>query len=153
MNLTRLASLDFSPRYPYRALPPFHFAPTLNPRGVRGLQIFPLVSAVTAFHGFGFLPTLHLGFIENLTHETRLLPSSAVIIWFKRITGLKKAKFRFGLNHLVGKLGWYKAAFQGAVPCGRAVFNNYQQRTFKRHPTQCFLLMRREARKMGAGTS
>lgn len=102
------------------------FCPHTEPRRCHSAVDFSFgVSTATAFHGFGFLPTLHLGFIENLTHETRLLPSSAVIIWFKRITGLKKAKFRFGLNHLVGKLGWYKAVFQEAVPCGRAAFNKY----------------------------
>lgn len=112
--------------YQYFLISSAPFCPNTEPRRCNSSVDFSFgVSTATAFHGFGFLPTLHLGFIENLTHETRLLPSSAVIIWFKRITDLKKAKFRFGLNHLVGKVGWYKAVFQEAVPCGRAAFNKY----------------------------
>lgn len=70
------------------------------------------VSTVTAFHGSGVLATFHLSFIENLTNETRLLPSSSVIIWFKQIKGLRKVKPRFW-----GKPpGWKTGLAQGSFP-------------------------------------
>lgn len=53
------------------------------------------VSTVMAFHGSGFLATLYLAFIKNLTNETRLLLSFSVIIWFKEIKDRRKTKSRF----------------------------------------------------------
>lgn len=67
--------------YQYFLISSVPFCPNTEPRRCNSSVDFSFgVSTATAFHGFGFLPTFHLRFIENLTHETRLLPSSAVII-------------------------------------------------------------------------
>lgn len=69
-----------------------------------------------AFHGSGFLATLHLTFIKNLTNETRLLLSFSVIFWFKEIKGLRKTKSRFGVNHVGGKWAGARQLFKVLCP-------------------------------------
>lgn len=89
----------------------FLFSATLKARTFKNSAGFSSsVSTVMAFNGSGFLATLYLTFIENLTNETRLLLSFSVIFWFKEIKSLRKAKSRFW-----GKpCGWKTGLVQGS---------------------------------------